>query len=111
MTHTELLEKFFAAENARDWDAYQECLHPDVMWFMHGETFHTPVVGREAYIETIKDGYKGKDGSFTCENAEVSRSGNRIAARLRSSTGERVLCVFDFEEGLIRWEYEFLLDS
>ena len=109
MTHTELLEKFFAAENARDWKTYEECLHPEVMWFMHGESFHMPVVGREEYMAEIKKGYENKAGGFTCESTEVSRSGNRIAAMLRSSTGERVMCVFDFEDGLIRWKHEFLV--
>ena len=109
MDNKALLERFFKAENERDWETYAACLHEDVMWFIHAEDGHTPVAGREEYLETVKKGAE-KGGSFTCERMDVSRSGARIAALIVSEDGGRSLGVFDFEDGLIRWEHEFLFD-
>lgn len=113
MTNQKLLEKFFEAENARDWETYRGCLHPDVMWFLHTETTHTPIAGREEYMDRIMTGYKSTSAQkafFVCERMDVSESGNRIVAFLRNSGGGRSIDVFDFEDCLIRWEHEFLLD-
>ena len=38
MTNEKLLEKFFQAENERDWATFRGCLHPEVMWILHTET-------------------------------------------------------------------------
>lgn len=110
MNNSERLAKFFEAENKRDWDTYASFLHPDVMSFMHSEESHIPCVGRDEYMARIQAGYASvSEGDFTCETMHVSRSGNRIVAHLRSSLGNRTICVFDFEDGLIRWEHEFTL--
>ena len=110
MTNPELLSRFFAAENSRDWVAYRGYLHPEVMWFLHTEDTHMPVAGREEYMDRILSGYKDSDATFTCERMEVSSSGNRVVAFLSNSNGSRSVDIFDFEDGLIRWEYEYLLD-
>jgi len=110
MTNAELLTRFFEAENKRDWNSFPGYLHPQVMWFLHTETTHSPIVGREEYVDYVATGYKNTDATFTCENMEVSSSGNRIVAFLRSSSGSRSISIFDFEDGLIRWEHEYLLD-
>ena len=109
MENTALLERFFDAENNRDWETFKSCLHPEVMWFQHTETTHTPVVGRDEYVDQIKAGYSEADGKFVCEGMMVSKSGNRISATLLSSNGNHIVAIFDFENGLIRWEYEFQL--
>lgn len=113
MENTKLLEKFFAAENSRDWATFRGCLHPQVMWFLHTETTHMPVAGREEYMDRILSGYQSAapDKGFTCESMMSSKSGNRIVATIRNSDGGRSVDVFDFEDGLIRWEYEYLMDS
>lgn len=111
MENTALLERFFDAENNRDWDTFKNCLHPEVMWFQHTETTHIPVAGRDEYMEQIKAGYKDNDGKFFCEGMMVSKSGNRISATLCNSNGGRVIAIFDFEDGLIRWEHEFVLEG
>ena len=111
MENTKLLEQFFEAENRRDWAAYRGYLHPEVMWFLHTETTHMPVAGREEYMDRVITGYQNSDKTFSCESMLVSQSGNRIAAILRNSEGGRSLDIFDFEDGLIRWEYEYLMDS
>ena len=72
MTNPELLQKFFDAENARDWIAFRGCLHPQVMWFLHTEMTHMPVAGREEYMDRIMSGYRTSDATFTCERMEVS---------------------------------------
>ena len=110
MTNPDLLTRFFAAENSRDWVAYRGYLHPEVMWFLHTEDTHMPVAGREEYMDRILSGYKDSDATFTCERMEVSSSGNRVVAFLSNSNGSRSVDIFDFEDGLIRWEYEYLLD-
>lgn len=111
MENTRLLEKFFDAENNRDWATFKGCLHPDVMWFLHTETTHMPVAGREEYMDRILTGYQNSDKRFTCESMMASKSGNRVVASIRNSDGGRSVDIFDFEDGLIRWEYEYLMDS
>ena len=56
MTNEKLLEKFFQSENDRDWATFRGCLHPDVMWFLHTETEHTLVAGREEYMDRVLTG-------------------------------------------------------
>ena len=109
MTNVQLLEKFFEAENTRNWEVYRGFLHPEVMWFLHTEESHMPVAGREEYMDRILSGYKNSDATFSCERMEVSPSGNRVVAFLKNSNGGRSVDIFDFEDGLIRWEYEYLL--
>lgn len=111
MTNSELLTRFFEAENKRDWDYFRGCLHPQVMWFLHTESTHMPVAGREEYMDRILSGYHdASDATFVCEQMEVSASGNRIVAILKNSNGGRSVDIFDFEDGLIRWEYEYLME-
>lgn len=110
MTNAEHLARFFDAENAREWDVFRGYLHPQVMWFLHTEESHMPIAGREEYMDRILTGYKDSDASFTCERMEVSASGNRVVAFLKNNQGGRSVDIFDFEDGLIRWEYEYLLD-
>ena len=43
------LAEFFDAENRRDWDNYQEFLHPQVEWVLEEDV----IKGRERYCETI----------------------------------------------------------
>ena len=112
MTNPELLTRFFAAENSRDWAAYRGYLHPEVMWFLHTETEHTLVAGREEYMDRVLTGYQGTTASkagFVCESMLVSESGNRVIAKLKNSVGGYSIDIFDFEDNLIRWEYEYLL--
>lgn len=113
MTNEKLLEKFFQSENDRDWATFRGCLHPDVMWFLHTETEHTLVAGREEYMDRVLTGYQGttaQKAGFACESMLVSNSGNRIVAKIKNSFGGYSIDIFDFEDGLIRWEYEYLLD-
>ncbi|MBQ8087338.1 MAG: nuclear transport factor 2 family protein [Clostridia bacterium] len=110
MNNMERLNAFFQAENSRDWDVFSEYLHEEVMWFLHGEDAHLPVAGRQEYMERILAGYAETDATFTWEILQESASGNRIVALLRNSRGGRSMNVFDFENGLIRWEHEFTLD-
>lgn len=110
MKNTELLKKFIEAENKRDWETFAACLHPEVMWFLHGETSHLPIAGREDCVKSTIAGYQNTNATLVCENMMESKSGNRIIATLRNSYGVVSVEIFDFEDGLIRWEHEFLLD-
>ena len=58
-------------------------------------------------------GYQGttaQKAGFTCESMLVSNSGNRIVAKIKNTLGGYSIDIFDFEDGVIRWEYEYLLD-
>jgi len=44
-----LLERFFAAENARDWAAYASLLHPGVEWTLVDDGAERRIVGREDF--------------------------------------------------------------
>ena len=47
MKNTELVNRFFDAQNQRDRAACSGLMHPEIMWFLHGEATHTPIAGRE----------------------------------------------------------------
>lgn len=111
MTNVELLNKAFEAENTRDWGALGGYLHPEVMWFVHGESAHSAIAGREDFIDQIITDYKDSTITFTCEGMDVSRSGNRVAAVLKYSNNTRCMKVIDFEDSNIRWVHEFLMDE
>lgn len=110
MTPAEALQAFFAAENARDWDSYRKFLHPEVRWTLHGLRRTEEVEGIEAYMARIQAAYAHSQATFVCQQMTVSAAGQRIAALLCNDQGARALDIFDFEDGLIRAEYEFLLD-
>lgn len=104
----EKLRKFFEAENARDWESYRQFLHPQVRWRLFGAE-EKCIQGAEEYMKVMKGAYEGRDTQFVCQNMEVSDDGGRIAAHLLNDQGERSLDIFDFKDGLIYREYEFLM--
>jgi ketosteroid isomerase-like protein len=110
MTTQERLQAFFEAENARDFEAYRMFLHPDVVWRLFGSETKT-MTGAEEYLRAIRQAYRDSEVRFTCEKMLVSEDGSRIVTLLRNDAGVRSLDVFDFCEGLIVREYEFILGA
>lgn len=111
MTNTQLLTKFFEAENKRDWAAYEGYLHPQVMWFVHNEDSHLPIAGRQDYMDYVLTDYNNSpEITFECERMVTTASGNRVFAYLRYSNGSHSVTIFDYEEGLIKWKHEFILN-
>ena len=104
-----LLERFFAAENARDWATYARLLHPGVEWTLVDDGAERRIVGREDYLAAIAAAYDGTGTTFSCLDMTVDRERGRVATLLVNDDGERSLDVFDVEGGLIRREWEFLL--
>ena len=108
MNAVETLARFFQAENERDWEAYRAFLHEDVVWHLHGEEDRT-IRGVEEYLRTIRDAYAGSGARFHVEEAHEAARGSRVVVLLVDDSGKRSFEVFDFEDGLIRREHEFLL--
>lgn len=108
MSNQELLMKFFTAENERDWETYRKFLHPDIKWVLHSKEVKT-VQGIEAYLSTMIAAYQGNRDTFVCEKAYQGMTGNRIVTILINNVGERSCDIFDFKDGLIYEEYEFIL--
>lgn len=108
MTNKEVLTAFFKAENERDWDRYQQFLHPDISWQLVQAEEKT-VTGIDHYMQVIKNAYHDTDAQFTCVDMQISVDGNRIATLLVNNSGVRSLDIFDFKDGLIYREYEFIL--
>ena len=102
MNHEDALKQFFDAENRRDWTAYIAFLHPDVEWVLFGRS-------ETLMIQGIEEAYTGNNDSFSCETLYSGVSGSRITAVLRNNHGQRSTEIFEFENGLIRKEWEFLL--
>ena len=99
------LRGFFDAENRRDWDDYREFLHPQVEWVLEGEVIR----GRECYLRTIIAAYAQSTSRFRMHQMLESEDLRRIATLLVDTDGRRSLDVFEFEDGLIRREWEYLL--
>ncbi|AIN93688.1 nuclear transport factor 2 family protein [Treponema putidum] len=109
MDTKDILQKFFEAENSRDWETYQKFLHDEVVWqLFNSETKN--IEGIDEYMKVIKNAYKNQDIKFTCKEMKVSNSGNRIAACLINDLGKISIDIFDFKDNLIYREYEFILD-
>ena len=99
------LAEFFDAENRRDWDDYREFLHPQVEWVLEEDV----IKGRERYCETIVAAYAQSASRFRTHQRLESEDRRRIATLLVDTDGRRSLDIFEFEDGLIRREWEFLL--
>lgn len=110
MTNREVLEAFFKAENERHWEAYQQFLHSEISWQLFNKE-EKKIVGIQDYIQVIKNAYANIDIRFSCLDMQISGDGNRIVAYLTNDSGARSLDIFDFKEGLIYKEYEFILDG
>ena len=108
MKAVETLARFFRAENDRDWETYRAFLHPDVVWHLHGEEDRT-IRGVEEYLRAIRDAYAGSGARFRVEEAHEAACGIRVVVLLVDDAGKMSFEVFDFEDGLIRREHEFLL--
>ncbi|WP_130811224.1 nuclear transport factor 2 family protein [Olsenella sp. Marseille-P4559] len=108
MGAAETLASFFQAENDRDWETYRTFLHADVVWHLHAE--HERVIqGIEEYLRVMQDAYRDSNTRFRVEEMHESARGERIAVLLIDDDGARSFEVFDFEDGRIRGEHEFLL--
>ena len=99
------LAEFFDAENRRDWDDYREFLHPQIEWVLEEDV----IKGRERYCETIVAAYAQSASRFRTHQMLETEDRRRIATLLVDTDGRRSLDIFEFEDGLIRREWEFLL--
>ena len=61
-------------------------------------------------MKTIKNAYLNTDSKVQCIDMQISKSENRIATYLVNNFGVRSLDIFDFKDGKIYREYEFILD-
>jgi ketosteroid isomerase-like protein len=108
MDTKELLSAFFEAENKRDWATYREFLSPNVVWVLHSKQIKT-IRGIDDYLTAMMAAYKGSDNTFVCEALYQSSDGTRIVAILKNNLGERSCDIFEFFDGRIVKEYEFIL--
>lgn len=107
-TNREHLTAFFEAENRRDWETYRTFLHRDVVWTLHGKQTRT-VSGIDAYLDAMREAYRDSGDTFVCQELYTGDSESRITAILVNNHGACSCDIFDFEDGLIVREYEFIL--
>ena len=108
MNTKELLLAFFEAENRRDWAAYRRYLASDVVWVLHSNQIKT-ISGIDNYLDAIMKSYEGSASTFVCESLYQSSDETRIVTILRNNLGERSCDIFEFKDGLIVKEYEFII--
>ena len=108
MNTKELLLAFFEAENKRDWATYRKFLSPDVLWVLHSKQIKT-IKGIDGYLTAMMEAYESCDNTFVCEALHQSSDGTRIVAILKNNLGERSCDIFEFSDGRIVKEYEFIL--
>ena len=68
-----------------------------------------PVSGEDGDVGGAARAYAGSDARFRVEEAHEAARGSRVVVLLVDDSGKRSFEVFDFEDGLIRREHEFLL--
>ncbi len=109
MTLPTVLQRLFAAENARDWAAVADLVHPEVEWTVVGDDGERVVTGREPYLDALAAAYDGSEAQFRCVEVTRSEGDRRTVTQLVDTDGRRSLEVFELEGGLVRREWEFLL--
>ena len=67
------------------------------------------IEGIENYLNTIKSAYKGNSNTFEIESIVSSKDSSRIVSVLVNNSGERSCDIFEFDNGVIVREYEFIL--
>ena len=108
MQNITILQKFFEAENQRDWETYAKFLSPDIVWELHGHT--TEIIrGKTAYLIRIQEAYNNRNVQFTCKQYECNAIQSRILTYLVNDYGQASCDIFEFKDGLIVREFEFLL--
>ena len=60
-------------------------------------------------MNTIKSAYKGNSNTFEIESIVSSKDSSRIVSVLVNNSGERSCDIFEFDNGVIVREYEFIL--
>ena len=108
MENIQILNLFFKAENERDWISYKKFLSPYIVWELHSERIRK-IEGIENYLNTIKSAYEGNSNTFEIESIVSSKDSSRIVSVLVNNSGERSCDIFEFDNGVIVREYEFIL--
>ncbi|SUN76239.1 SnoaL-like domain [Streptococcus massiliensis] len=108
MTNIEKLWAFFEAENQRNWATYQTFLADDIVWTLEGQEKHI-FRGKATYLEKIKAAYKDEDTRFSCIYHQASSGQERIVTILQNDLGQLSCDIFEFKDGLIVKEWEYLL--
>ena len=111
MNSRDLMDDFFRAENARDWEAYAQFLADDVEWVVISPGRTKTITGKAAYLAAIQAAYAAEDVTFAVLRIESDDSGRLVATLLQSESGDLSLDVFDWSDGLIVREWEFLLGA
>ncbi|MGT2754192.1 nuclear transport factor 2 family protein [Streptococcus ovis] len=108
MQNLTTLQDFFEAENQRNWETYAKFLSPDVVWELHGHI--TEIIrGKTAYLTRIQEAYHNTSVQFTCKQYEYNAEQSRILTYLVNDYGQVSCDIFEFKDGLIVKEFEFLL--
>ena len=109
MTNLEKQTLFYQAENQRDWKTYQNFLHPEIIWELHEqhEQDVSVIYGIDDYLLKIQQAYRD-NLHFSCLHT-FSTMESRIVTILQNDFGQLSCDIFEFENGLIIREYEYLL--
>lgn len=112
MTNKELLELFFLAENERNWGKYMEFLSEEIEWRLYAiDGSCERIVGKDAYLVRIKTAYQDSSVHFQIESLTESDHRQRMIAMLIDDNGKKSCDIFDFSDGKIIREYEYLLNK
>ena len=107
MTNLEKLTLFFQAENQRDWETYQNFLHSEIIWELHGQEVSV-IYGIDDYLYKIQQAYRHNTVQFSRLHTFLTDE-NRIVTILKNDFGQLSCDIFEFENGLIVREYKYLL--
>lgn len=108
MTNLEKLQSFFEAENLRNWTTYESFMHDKIRWELHGQQIEV-IQGKNHYLSRIKAAYAQSNQQFSCLHYECTVEQERIVTLLKNDAGQLSCDIFEFENGLIIREWEFLL--
>lgn len=110
MDNKRRLEEFFRLENERAWKEYEAFLAPEIKWTLYSLDKWISFYGKDAYMNKMLSVYHGNSDTFSCVEMRASADGNRIVATLENSGGGVSIDIFDFRNGLIVCEWEYLMN-
>lgn len=102
------VERFLAAENARDYDQLAELVAETIecVTWPGGDR----VTGRDAFVEGMRDMYRGRESRFEVTASGADDAAGAVLVEFLIE-GKRSVCVFEVRDGLITAEREYLGDG
>lgn len=105
MSALDVVRRLLALENARDFDALEALVHPDVEWRSWPDGDHAE--GRADFMRRFRAQYVDREARAEVTAIGADPGGERVLVEFVIE-GKRSVCVFEIHDGLLLREREYL---